>query len=175
MCHSVEGQARRSKNRWPSCVPGQILTSHNLQWAKIYSLPVFQFRSRPGSAGNRGSFVSATVSRNFVYVPSIIVSFPFRLSATSLSPIYQTSRHDYFFPFLSFFFFFLQLYSKTRDGRAEADQRGFDVNRRSPVTMVPLNRIDIVVQRLCPRNWIENLLELIADKGLTIRAPVVDS
>lgn len=105
MCHSVEGQARRSKNRWPSCVPGQILTSHNLQWAKIYLLPVFQFRSRPGSAGNRGSFVSATVSRNFVYVPSIIVSFPFRLSATSLFPIYQTSRHDYFFSF-SFLFFF---------------------------------------------------------------------
>lgn len=114
MCHSVEGQARRSKNRWPSCVPGQILTSHNLQWAKIYLLPVFQFRSRPGSAGNRGSFVSATVSRNFVYVPSIIVSFPFRLSATSLFPIYQTSRHDYFFSFPFLFFFFCN-YTRRRE------------------------------------------------------------
>lgn len=63
------------------------------------------------------------VSRNLAYVPSIILSFP--LSATSLFPPF-TSRHDYFFLFFSSS---SQLHSK-RYRRAEAGQRGFDVNRR---------------------------------------------
>lgn len=68
------------------------------------------------------------VSRNLAYVPSIILSFP--LSATSLLLSPFTSRHDYFLLLLFLFFSSSsQLHSK-RYRRAEAGQRGFDVNRR---------------------------------------------
>lgn len=83
------------------------------------------------------------VSRNLAYVPSIILSFP--LSATSLFPPF-TSRHDYFFLF--FFLFFAITLEEIPPCRG----RPAWLRCQSKITMVPLNRIDIVVQRLCPRN-----------------------